>query len=79
MSERTETTWTCTRCEAGLVGARDWQPPGWARLYKAVPPRSGPSGAYMVADLCRDCLDALGWFIDRTPLAKSGGDKGTET
>ncbi len=64
MSEKTETTWTCSRCGDVKVLPIDKQPKGWIRVHFGAPPRSGAS--HVAGDLCRQCEKRLYDFVNGT-------------
>lgn len=72
MPEKTTTAWTCSRC--GLTETLDGiaQPPDWARLLTLCPPRSTVSadGTEVLGDLCKECVDALGYFLRNVTVSE---------
>lgn len=53
MSERSETTWACSRCGVTEVTPYGQQPPHWTRWWFASPPRGERRDP--VGDLCNEC------------------------
>lgn len=73
VSEKTETTWTCSRCGAVEVLSTDKQPRGWIRVGFANPPRQPISQT--LGDLCKRCEKRVYAWVNGTDVEEVQKDR----